>query len=221
MKTTQLPDGFTVTAHAGAMGTPDNSLESLEVGLANADVIEFDLRFTSDGTPVLSHSWPLPKDAVPLKEAFALLAQYPDKKANVDLKSTDNLPEVQRLAEEAGVLGRIFFTGVFQKFVPAVRAGAPRIPYYLNCNILPLLKHSHAYADRLARRVQKAGAVGLNSNFTNATRTIVAAQRKRGLLVSFWTPSTPQRLEKTLQLMPDNITTRTPDVLREMLKDKE
>ena len=213
-----LPDGFTVTAHTGAMGTPDNSLESIEVGLANADVIEFDLRFTSDGTPVLSHNWPVPKDAVPLEQAFALLAQHPEKKANVDIKSTDNLPAVQRLAEEAGVLDQIFFTGVFQKFVPAVRAGAPKIPYYLNCSILPLFKYSHAYAEWLARRVKKAGAVGLNSNYGNATRTIVAAQHRKGQLVSLWTPSTPEKLEKTLQLKPDNITTRTPDVLREMLK---
>lgn len=218
MRELHLPEGFTVTAHAGAMGTEDNSLESLEVGLANADIIEFDLRFTSDGAPVLSHNWPTPKDAVPLETAFRLLAQHPDKQANVDIKSTDNLSEVQRLAEETGVLGQIFFTGVFPNFVPAVRADAPKIPYYLNCSILPLFKYSHAYAERLARRVQKAGAVGLNSNYGNATRTIVAAQHRKGLKVSFWTPSTPQKLEKTLQLKPDNITTRTPDVLRGMLK---
>ena len=218
MRELHLPEGFTVTAHAGAMGTEDNSLESLEVGLANADIIEFDLRFTSDGAPVLSHNWPTPKDAVPLETAFRLLAQHPDKQANVDIKSTDNLSEVHRLAEETGVLGQIFFTGVFPNFVPAVRADAPKIPYYLNCSILPLFKYSHAYAERLARRVQKAGAVGLNSNYGNATRTIVAAQHRKGLKVSFWTPSTPQKLEKTLQLKPDNITTRTPDVLRGMLK---
>ena len=218
MRELHLPEGFTVTAHAGAMGTEDNSLESLEVGLANADIIEFDLRFTSDGAPVLSHNWPTPKDAVPLETAFRLLAQHPDKQANVDIKSTDNLSEVQRLAEETGVLGQIFFPGVFPNFVPAVRADAPKIPYYLNCSILPLFKYSHAYAERLARRVQKAGAVGLNSNYGNATRTIAAAQHRKGLKVSFWTPSTPQKLEKTLQLKPDNITTRTPDVLRGMLK---
>ena len=218
MRELQLPEGFTVTAHAGAMGTPDNSMESLEVGLANADIIEFDLRFTSDGAPVLSHNWPTPKDAVPLEAVFRLLAQHPDKKANVDIKSTDNLSEVQKLAEETGVLDQIFFTGVFPKFVPAVRADAPKIPYYLNCSILPLFKYSHVYAEQLARRAQKAGAIGLNSNYGNATRTIVAAQHRKGLLVSFWTPSTPQKLEKTLHLKPDNITTRTPDVLREMLK---
>lgn len=217
MREFKLPEGFTVTAHTGAMETADNSLESLEVGLANADVIEFDLRFASDGTPVLSHNWPVPKDAVSLETAFRLLTQHPDKKANVDLKSTDNLSEVQRLAEETGVLDQIFFTGVFPKFVPAVRADAPKIPYYLNCDIVPFLKYSAAYAERLARRVQKAGAVGLNSNYGNATRTIVAAQRRRGLLVSLWTPSTPEKLEKTLLLKPDNITTRTPDVLRKMI----
>ena len=133
----QAEKAFTVTAHTGAMNTPENSLLSIQTGLANADIVEFDVRFTADGVPVLSHNWPLPKDAVPLEEAFRLLAQHPDKQANVDLKSTDNLPAVQRLAEQTGVLDQIFFTGVFQSFVPAVRAGAPHASGHIHP--LPLL----------------------------------------------------------------------------------
>ena len=52
MKTAQ-PRAFTVTAHTGAMGTPENSLESMRVGFENADIVEFDVRFNADKIPVL------------------------------------------------------------------------------------------------------------------------------------------------------------------------
>lgn len=219
MKTKQAPEKtFTVTAHTGAMDTPENSILSMQTGLANADIVEFDVRFTADGVPVLSHNWPLPKDAVPLEEAFRLLAQHPDKQANVDLKSTDNMPAVQLLAEQTGVLPQIFFTGVGRSFVPAVRAGAPKIPYYLNCDINPFFKHSHAYAAKLAKRIQDCGAVGLNCNFHSATPTIVAAMRKQGLLVSLWTASNEEQLRKILHLHPDNVTTRIPDRVKSVME---
>ncbi len=215
MKTTEK---MTVTAHTGAMGTPENSLESMRVGFAHADIVEFDVRFTADGVPVLSHTWPLPKDAVSLEQAFALLAQYPEKKANVDLKSTDNLPAVQALAEQYGVLEQIFFTGVFASFVPAVKKGAPKIPYYLNCEINPFFKNRPAYARRLAKRVQNSGAIGLNCNFRNATPRILGALHEKGLPVSLWTPSGDDQLQKVLRLEPDNVTTRTPDRVDDALR---
>ena len=215
MKTTEK---MTVTAHTGAMNTDENSLASMRVGFENADIVEFDVRFNADKVPVLCHGWPVSRDAVPLEEAFRLLAQHPDKKANVDLKSTDNLPAVQALAEQTGVLGQIFFTGVGASFVPAVKKGAPKIAYYLNCDIIPLLKNSTAYARWLAKRVEKSGAVGLNCNFRNTTPRIVAAMRERGLLVSLWTASNEEQLKKILHLGPDNVTTRIPDRVEAVLR---
>lgn len=211
----------TVTAHTGAMQTKENSLESMRAGFANADIVEFDVRFNSDKAPVLSHSWPLPKDAVPLEDAFRLLAQYPDKQANVDLKSTDNLPAVQALGEQYGVLEQIFFTGVFSTFVSAVQKGAPKIPYYLNCDINPFFKNSTAYARRLAKRVEESGAVGLNCNFRNVTPRIVAAMHERGLPVSLWTVSSEDQVQKVLRLGPDNVTTRIPDRVNAALSQTE
>ena len=48
-----LPHGFTITAHTGCEGTPDNSLDSIRAGVAaGADIVEIDLHFLPDGTPV-------------------------------------------------------------------------------------------------------------------------------------------------------------------------
>lgn len=209
---------FTVTAHTGAMGTPENSLESMRVGFENADIVEFDVRFNANKIPVLCHGWPVSRNAVLLEEAFRLLAQHPDKMANVDLKSTDNMPAVQELAERTGVLKQIFFTGVGASFVSAVQKGAPKIAYYLNCDIIPLLKNSTAYARWLAKRVADSGAVGLNCNYRNTTPRIVAAMRENGLLVSLWTASDEEQLNKILRLGPDNVTTRIPDKVEAVLQ---
>jgi glycerophosphoryl diester phosphodiesterase len=46
-----------ITAHTGCMGTPDNTLLSIETGLnLGADIIEEDILITSDGVLVLSHN---------------------------------------------------------------------------------------------------------------------------------------------------------------------
>ena len=56
---TNLPENFTYTAHTGCVKTADNSLEAIEEGAKHgADIIEFDLNFLPDGTPVLSHDKP-------------------------------------------------------------------------------------------------------------------------------------------------------------------
>ncbi|NRF94524.1 glycerophosphodiester phosphodiesterase [Paenibacillus frigoriresistens] len=45
-----------ITAHTGCMGTPDNTLLSIETGLnLGVDIIEEDILITSDGVLVLSH----------------------------------------------------------------------------------------------------------------------------------------------------------------------
>ena len=63
-----------ITAHSGCMGTPQNSLASVEKGIAcGADFIEVDLNFTEDGTPVLSHDKP--------KGGEALIASLADARS--------------------------------------------------------------------------------------------------------------------------------------------
>lgn len=45
-----------ITAHTGSMGTPDNTLQSIETGLKyGVDILEEDVLLTADGILVLSH----------------------------------------------------------------------------------------------------------------------------------------------------------------------
>ncbi len=212
-----LPQGFTVTAHAGALGTEDNSVASLQTGIANADIIEFDLQFLSDGTPVLSHDHPAPKSAVTLREAFSILKNSPQTKANVDIKSTENLPAIEPLAREYGVFDQIFLTGVGEDFLDAVRRDCPAIPYYLNMSPKKGCADP-AYIRSVVDTVRAAGAVGINCHLDDMTPALSKAMHDAGLLVSLWTANCDQQIAKALRCSPDNLTSRIPDRVRAVVE---
>ncbi|MBQ1996551.1 MAG: hypothetical protein II237_10205, partial [Clostridia bacterium] len=209
----------TLTAHTGCSGTQDNSLEAMEVGIKNgADIVEFDLRFDKNNSPVLSHDEPKGGE-VTLEEAFDLLSKHPDIKCNVDVKVTTNLKQVEVLAEKCGVLQQIFYTGIEEKFVPAARKDSPKISYFLNMkvNVAPE-KQTKDYVLTLVDKVKSCGAVGINFNHKNASELIVDTFHEEGLQVSIWTIKTEKELYKALSLCPDNITTRKPELLGEIFR---
>ena len=87
---------MTITAHSGAFGTPDNSLEYVKKVLEeHCEIFEIDVTFRPDGTPVVIHSGsPKADEGVLLEEVFALTAEDPAIRMNLDLKSVKNLPAV-------------------------------------------------------------------------------------------------------------------------------
>ena len=215
-----LPEGFSITAHTGCEDTDDNSLESITKGVAaQADIVEIDLHFLSDGTPVLSHDTPKSSRTYPtLESAFELLATL-DAKMNVDVKSTANLPAVVSLAEKYGVTKKIFFTGVDENFVAAVKSDAPDIPYYLNVAVDKSRNTDSDYISSLISKVKAVGAIGINMNFKGASSELVNAFHDENLLVSLWTANKKTDMYRCLTFAPDNITTRKPSVLRDLLLD--
>lgn len=209
---------FTVTAHTGCLGTKPNSIEAILKGFeSGADIIEFDLNFDNDGTPVLSHDTPKGGE-VTLDEAFAVLAKCNGLKANVDIKTVEAIEKVAPLAKKHGVLDRIFFTGVHDGFVEAVKTRAPEVEYYLNVGVASKWKQSDKYLKALVEKVKNSGAVGINFNKNNATKKLVNAFHKNGLLVSIWTVDRKRQMKKIISLSPDNITTRHPDELLEIIE---
>ena len=213
----------TVTAHSGSMGLPDNSIEAMEAGIdAGASIVEFDLRFLEDSTPVLSHDAPA-EEPVTLADAFALLQRRPGVQANVDVKDPFHLEVVAPLAKEMGVLDRLFYTGVGEDWVPVVRAKSPEISYYLNTDVLDDPDVDHAappaavYA-ALAEKTKRLGAVGINIHYSHLDEALSAAFRAAGLPVSVWTVNKPREIARVLALRPANITSRRPDLVCARLK---
>ena len=203
----------TITAHTGCMGTKQNSFEAINKGAEYADIIEFDLHFLSDGTPVLSHDEPEGGE-ITFREAARVVAGIENIRVNVDIKSTDNLKEVVKIAKEENIFDRIFYTGVKDEFVEAVRRDTPEVEYYLNVNVSKWKRNNEKYIKSLIEKVKSAGAIGINCKYVNVSQKLVEKFQSEGLLVSLWTVDKKRQMKKCLGYKPDNITSRYPDELK-------
>ncbi len=209
---------LTYTAHTGCVDTKDNSLESIDVAAEyGADIVEFDLSFTKDGTAVLSHDKPIGNE-ITLEEAFKKLASFENLLINVDVKDTSHLEVVKPLAEKCGVSERFFYTGIEKKHCEAVNTKSPGVPYYLNTKVRKF--QTKKYLEELAEKVSACGAVGINFNKKNATKKLVELFHEKGLLVSIWTANSEEDINRILALSPDNITTRRPDLVKTIFENK-
>lgn len=216
-KPLNLPEGFTYTAHTGCIDTKDNSLEAIEIGAKyGAHIVEFDLNFLKDGTAVLSHNEPKGNE-ITLDQAFKKISEYENLKVNVDVKSVANLKAVVDLAKKHGISDRFFYTGIFKKDVETVKTDTPEVAYYLNVAVKKPKKQTPEYLEKLVEEVKGCGAIGINFNKDNATKELVDMFHKNDLLVSIWTVNKEKKMYEILHLEPDNITTRNPDKMEEIL----
>lgn len=216
-----LPKSFTVTGHTGCLGEKDNSLEAMAAAVeAGAQIIEFDLSFDEKKNPVLSHDTPKGGE-VTLEEAFEFLAEHPATLANVDAKSTLNLPAVLTLAKELMVEKQIFFTGIGEDDVAAVQRDCPSIPYYLNLDVEKSRVSDEAYLEELSSKVISSGAVGINMHKRAVTKELCDFFHEKGLLVSIYTVDGTYDMHRVLFCAPDNITSRKPDKLINIINEKK
>ncbi len=209
----------TITAHSGCMGTPDNSLESIDCGVQyGAQIVEIDLRFAKDGTPILTHDAPKGGE-VTLDEAFAKVSTFECLLVNVDVKEcTGQLSQVSELAKKHGIEDRIFFTGLFKNDIPTVKKACPDVPYWLNVGVKPRFLHTKKYLQGLVELVRSTGALGINMNKKNAGKMLVDVFHKNGLQVSLWTVNEVKDMKRCIALSPENITTRQPEKLMKLIK---
>ena len=214
----KLPVGFTLTYHAGALNTKPNTVESIEAALADgAKVVEFDVSFRPDGTAVIIHAdRPKENEGVLLDNALAAVAKDKNCRINLDIKSTANLPQVDILVKKHGLSERVFYTGVFRDWVDAVKENSD-IPYYLNHNVSAEEAASTILLQKLAEEIVSLGAIGLNSNFSNANATVTEVMHKNGLLVSLWTVNSSKDAARVIGYLPDNITTKKPHLIKNMI----
>ncbi len=212
-----IPEGFTLTAHTGCEGTKDNSLDAITLGFGcGADIVEVDLNFNSEGIAVLSHNEPKGNEPT-LDEAFALVAGYKGLRVNVDVKNTLDLKQVTELAEKHGILDRIFFTGVTEEFVDAVKEQTPGMLYYYNKGIDKSKTEDSSYINSLVEEVKRVGAAGLNIHHKSCSKKMVEEFHNAGLQLSIWTVNKKPDMARALKLGCDNITTRKPSELKSII----
>ena len=189
-----------ITAHAGALGTAPNTLDSIQAILAfGVGILEVDVRFLPGGVPALGHDSVTPRSPA-LETVFALLRGY-ETRINLDMKETFHVANVAELVIQYGLQDRAFLTGIGEGRVPSVRDCG--LPYYLNS------------ADTAA--AWALDALGPNISYRQCTEELVRAAHRQNLLVSVWTVDNPAAMRKMLRMGVDNITTRRPDTLQRIL----
>lgn len=207
----------TVTWHAGAMDTEPNSLDSIELAIrSNAEIIEIDVSFRPDGTPVIIHAdAPAENEGVLLEDAIKTLSKSKCS-VNLDIKSTANLPSVDEIISRYQMMSRVFYTGVFEDWIETVKTNSA-IPFYLNHSITEAEATDTDAAQTVADKAKALGVIGINSNFNGASRIFVDVMHRNGLDVSLWTANTEEEMLRCTSMTPDNITTKRPALLNAIL----
>ena len=210
----RLSECFTVTAHAGCLGTPDNTVESILAGInCGADIFEIDLNFDDNGTPVLSHNTPEGSDNVLFEDALKEISDYDAIRMNIDVKRPIDLAEMERIAVKYGFGERAFMTGIEEGFVDAVLKNCRTLKHYLNWNV-----KEDTDADEVVKKLIETQSIGLNTNYRFVTEELVEKVHAENLLVSVWTVNNEEDMIKYINMGVDNITTVCPDKLIELIK---
>ena len=211
-------DGFTITAHTGAYDTKDNTIESIKTAIENGSrIIEVDVRQRPDGTVVMGHDIIVTNnDGVELRSAFEIIKET-DVKLNLDVKESKVLNALHDLIVEYGFNDRVFLTGIESFQVNAVVEHCPDVDFYINTVPSRIRIFSEEYQLELIETLDATGAVGINCSYANASRTLSQLLHDNGYKLSIWTVDTTRQMKRALIIKPDNITTRDPDKLQEVI----
>ena len=111
-----MRDNLNITAHSGCDCTPDDSLISIEAGIAfGADAAEVDIRLNKKGVLLLAHDEDPGREYQghePLAKAFDIIADNGKIAVNCDIKETATIPAVLKLAAKKGIgPERLILTG--------------------------------------------------------------------------------------------------------------
>ena len=210
-----------ITAHAGCMGTPKDSLEAVKAAVSiKAEICEVDVSALSDGTPVLKHDIVLPIDLelVRLSEVFEYIKDK-DILLNLDIKDKNALKQIDVQVESYGLESRVFLTGITEKEALQLFGTGFKLKYYLNHDIKPsFVKFNYDdYLNKLIETIKRFGCIGLNSNYRFCSQKVVEKIHDSGLLVSVWTVDKPEDMKKLIDMGVDNITTKRPDLLLDII----
>lgn len=229
---------ITVIAHRGASAqAPELSIEAFDLALAqDADVLEVDVRLTSDGEPVLFHDETLlrllgdrrPVAAVSFSELLDLdgqalrlddvLARYgADTRYLIDLKCPGAVVEhaVWRAVEAHGLEDAV----TIQAFCPYGLRRVRRLDAGVRlAQLYEAGVTSETIRRRLPRLARFAHAIGPAAEAVDAA--LVHAAHRHGLRVQPWTVNDPAEMEGLLALGVDGLITDVPDIARAALRSQ-
>ncbi|MET8249248.1 glycerophosphodiester phosphodiesterase [Streptomyces sp. NPDC005202] len=217
----------TAVAHRGdPYRFRENTIDSLRSALdQGADAVEFDVRLTRDGVPVLLHDdtlkrlWEQDRPLISLsadevRELTAgrvptlvdALAATDGSRVMLDLPGAADPRAVRRIlgvVRECGAQDRVYYCAGAETML-AVRAADPSAEIALTWTSL---------APPRAGLLDAVRPRWLNYRFGLVDHALAARVHRDGYLLSVWTPDTRRSLRRLLALGVDSITTNRIDLL--------
>ncbi len=208
-----------ITAHSGCDNTAPNSREFIEYALnLGAECFEVDVRKDGEDVLMLSHDKTEEK-CLTLKEAFEILAKYPNRLINCDLKEEGLEQSVLTLAKECKVDKQLIFTGaVNPKCFTVGREDYKDVSWYVNAEIFvpdiyKMVAESKSEDEIKACLVgsldeyKKYNVKGINWHYKLA-RLAETEIKEHGLKFSVWTVDDESEISAFIKDGVENITTR-------------
>lgn len=230
-----------ITAHSGCEGTPDNSIASIETGIAlGADCVEIDIRMDAQGRLWLTHDLPaLFSGLTSVEDAFSLI-QKSGIAVNCDLKEYEALLPTIKLADRYNIgPDRLIFSGsVDTALLEKKPEIARRSRIFLNSEELVKDLSNIELPDRVgqtafllanaslaAERLHALGAEALNAPYKYTPDQLIGMLRTRNVSLSLWTLNNEAALREFITKDLLNIITRIPSaalrIRGEMEPDKQ
>ncbi len=217
-----MKNGITlITAHSGADGTCENSMEFVYYALTtSADVLELDVRRDKDHNLVIAHD-ETDGGAVSLRDVFMVMRKHTEMRMNCDLKEYGLELPVLRLAEECGLSPeQILYSGSVRPLRMAEPCPWREVEVYWNVEECipdfcgdtgpdhPKDISTESTAEKLvaACRVCGISTVNICGKFLN--ESFLSVMEKNGIGISAWTVNEPVRIRQLLGIGIRNITTR-------------
>lgn len=233
--------GTLITAHNGADGTPENSMEYVRHALASgADILEIDIRKVPDGTLVFTHDLPadLSFDSaktgdsgcsglLPVSDVFLALKETA-KRINCDLKEPNLEEDVAALAARCGVSDRILFSGTVSAGRCRESGLTGRVEILLNIEeYIPGLydrcREDAAQIPMAAREIcgicRHYGIGCVNANYHLATDPFIDILMSEKIGLSVWTVNSPAEAAHFLGRGVYSLTTRNLKEILALRKD--
>ena len=224
-----VPPPPEILGHRGAMvaGVAENTLQSMQYAAGSADVLEFDLRFTSDGQIVLMHDPTLDRTTnctgrvidwtfadlradctvsgqpIPTFDevaAYAASVPIPICPQIAPSQVTDaNLADVVDVINHHGLMSRTYMQSFVPAHFPRLRALAPRMRFvYLSVSLTS------------PAAIKQAGGSIAGLQARDLTSQAVAGYKRAGLAVWAWTASTTAELVRLRSLGVNGVFTNIP-----------
>ncbi|MBF9016539.1 MULTISPECIES: glycerophosphodiester phosphodiesterase [unclassified Oceanispirochaeta] len=233
-----------VTLHSGALDKTPNSQEYLDLAAEmKPDVVEVDVRCTSDGIVVLHHDPDvkdtaqslviaenslrelkvLSQDLLTLSEAMIFCKKH-KLFMNLDLKESNAADAVIRVIKEQDMARDILFSGCGKKEILHIRKNLPEARVLLNVEDDELNCDGSQYSDAVVRNVYNAsewGCCGLNINHQYCKNELVNYARTRSLPLMIWTVDDEEKLRHFISLGVYSITTNRIDLFHMIQQEFE